>query len=116
MNDPRLDTNLDTSFELVSVKWFPDLNQLEFQVKVHMENHGYEIKDYYIDHYDSEFEQLLPEGEFTYKDADTGIIYARLDDYHNLHWLIRDFKGFVHHKVVYLQPILEGIAETKFHE
>jgi len=63
---------------------------------------------------DDEFE-LLPNGEYKYYD-DEGYSVAWMDDFFNLHWLLKRFDGHVFHHVTYVKPILEDMAKRKYLE
>ena len=118
MNDPTKDKSPDLDFRLQSVKWFMDMNQMEFTIRIQTHENSYEEHELSIDPDDRFFEDILPEGEYSYIDEDSGLIPAVVDDHFNMHWLVKpkDLKGFIHHKVVNLQPILESIAERKYHD
>lgn len=100
------DPKCPQDFTLRRVEWYPDSKILDVQC---------DYVDYTIE-YDSElFDRLLPDGEYRLLDED-GNIFARLDKFNNLHFLVEDFKGHVLYRTVYLKPILERIAEDKYHD
>ena len=105
--DPTLNKEPDRDFTLKSVKWYP----LEMMLDVECKN-----KDYVLEYGDPMFKDILPEGEYTFIDPDTGLIFALMDEHFNLHWLVRTFTGHIQHKVVYLKPILEDIARRKYYD
>jgi len=111
--DPQVGT-----ITLQSVEWNPEVGRLDFTVRfswdggqewedkeftIEEEKDIYDQRDYFLD--------IIPKGDYSYKED--GYFYARLDDHFNLCWLVKDDKGLIHYKVIYLKPILESIAEEK---
>ena len=64
---------------------------------------------------DPMFEDLFPEGEYKYHDDD-GLTVIMVDEYYNMHWLVKDSQGLVHHKCVFVKHKLENIGERKFND
>lgn len=90
-------------FILHSVVWYPEEMMLDFWVSG---------LSYSISYGDNYFDSVLPDGEC--QPLYRGMLAAMLDDFFNLHFLVRDFTGHVLYRTVYLKPILEDIAEQKY--
>ena len=120
MNDPTKENLPDLDIQLRSVTWS---NKSGILGATFTESRF----DFLINEDDSMFEDLYPEGEYKYHDAD-GLTVAWIDDFFNMHWLIKVPSAFVDnsdgdpkfynimHKVVYVKPILETIAERRFND
>jgi hypothetical protein len=106
MNDPTKDKSPDLDFILKSVQWYPDEMFLDVQCS---------NKNYVLEYADRMFIEIMPQGEYQCVDPDTGMMFALLDSFNNMHWLVRDFSGHILYRAVNLKPILENIAERKYH-
>ena len=94
--------------ELTDVQFYPDSGVLEYTIRsTWAEEHGWEWEDETrsIDPDSDEFLDILPKGEYKFKD-DNGYICARVDKFFNIHYLVEDFKGFVQYRTVNLKKIL----------
>ena len=58
-----------------------------------------------IDPDSDEFLDILPKGEYKFKD-NNDYICARVDKHFNIHYLVEDFKGFIQYRTVNLKSIL----------
>lgn len=68
--------------------------------------------DFSMNEDDPMFEDLFPKGEYNHHDAD-GLTVIMIDDYYNMHWLVKDSQGLIHHRVVFVKNIIENISERK---
>lgn len=106
--------------ELQWVEWFPEGGMLTFSVRFRWpgqeawEHEDREVticREGMMHDRENYFDRLLPDGEYSFEEE--GTVFARMDEFNNMHWLLKDHKGLIHHKVVNIKPILEQIAEEK---
>lgn len=94
--------------ELTDVQFYPDSGVLEYTLRSTWPTEdGFEWEDesHSIDSDSDEFLDILPKGEYKFKDGN-GYICARVDRHLNIHFLVEDFKGFIQYRTVNLKTIL----------
>lgn len=100
--------------ELQWTEWFPEGGMMHFCVRFRWpgeQEWEWEDKEHIISRDMEDFNRLLPDGEYSFEEEET--VFARMDDFHNLHFLLKDYSGKVFYRVVNIKPILEEIAEEK---
>ena len=107
MNDPTKENLPDLDIQLRSVTWSNKSGILEATFTDSR-------FDFIMNEDDKMFEELLPEGEYKYHDAD-GLAVAMIDGYFGMHILVR-VGELVQAKYVYIKSILETIAERRFND
>ena len=103
----------EPDFKIISVKWDYVNHELDCYYRIYGRNFDISI---HVD--DREFEEFLPKDppEYNFMHGGDDYMAVLIDDLNCMHWLIKDFKGQVYHRMIFMEPILEKIAFDKFHD